>query len=173
MSVEKETKNSKAIYIIIAAILVIGVVALIFIKPEEKLSEEEAIRIIENEFELLLGYDEEMNNPFVKEVYEGFEVTINRIKADKEGYVVSCTFSNYDLNQSIESMDENDEMTLKEYTEMFVNNLQEQQRVTYKTELYITASQNVYTTSFNQEQLDAATGGLISCYEKIFEEVTK
>lgn len=168
--VSNNPSKSKHLLIVFIVLILFGAVAVLLVTSRNKPSEEETVLVIKTEFEKLLGYENETSNPLIKEIQNGFDVKVHSVSKKKNEYIVLCTFSNYDISQAFANLACNDEMSLKEFSEMFVNELKQQAKVNYDTELTIVSSEDGYITSFTEEQLDSATGGLVSYYKSIFEE---
>ena len=171
--VSNNSSKNKHLLIGVIALIVFGVIAVLLVTSRNKPSEEEAVSVIKTEFKQLLGYEAETTNPLIREIQNGFDVKVHSISKKKNEYIVSCTFSNYDISQAFANLESNDEMSLKEFSEMFVNELKQQAKVNCDTELILVSSEDGYITSFTEEQLDSATGGLISYYKSISEEGNK
>ena len=159
--------------IVAAAVIILGVGAVLFFKLSHMLPEEVAISAVKNEFDQLIGYDEENSSPLIKEIHSGFDVEVKKVTKKGDEYIVTCVLSNYDMKQAMETMDAGFEMTLKEYTELFANHLKGQKKVTFETKLVIVKEKDGYRAFFTEEQLNAATGGLIGSYKSMYEEVSK
>lgn len=168
MSEKKKASKNKIIWIvIIAAVIVLGAVTAIFIKSRHMLSKETVVVAIEQEFEQLIGYDEE-SSPLIKAIHDGFEVEIKTVSRDKDTYKVTCILSNHNLEKALERIEISSDITLKEYAKKVEENFKKQERITYETQIVIVVENNKYRATFTEQQLNAATGGLIDSYNTMF-----
>ena len=134
---------------------------------------EDAATAIRNEFQLLVGSDSESSNPVIAAIAEGFTVEVTSVDKVEGGYHVKCILSNYDTVAAFEASEEiEDEMTLDDYGQLMAELLVQQERCRMETEMPLTIlDDGSYQVVFNDEQLDAAMGGLISYYNQLLEEV--
>lgn len=162
---------------ILIGVVLIGIicsVAVFFMGGNKvDLDETSALEAIRNEFKAVINYNEDQsNNPLMAKICEGFEVEILSFKKKKEDYVVKCNLSNYDVVSAFNSIDTiNKEMTLEEYGEMISSVVGEQEKLSTEAEIKLSIVNDEYRIIFTEEQIDAATGGLISYYKNLLGEV--
>ena len=139
-----------------------------------KVTPEDAATAIQNEFLLLVGSsDSDSSNPVIAAIAEGFAVEVTSVDKAEGGYLVKCILSNYDTVAAFEASEEIEgEMTLDDYGQLMAELLVQQERCRMETEMPLTIlDDGSYQVVFNDEQLDAAMGGLISYYNQLLEEV--
>ena len=138
-----------------------------------KVTPEDAATAIQNEFQLLVGSDSDSSNPVIAAIAEGFSVEVTSVDKAEGGYLVKCVVSNYDTVAAFEASEEIEgEMTLDDDGQLMAGLLAQQERCRMETEMPLTIlDDGSYQVVFNDEQLDAAMGGLISYYNQLLEEV--
>lgn len=136
-----------------------------------RLSSEDAAATIQREYEAVIGYDAERSGQPLQAIRDGFAVEILSVDKSEGGYVVKCILSNCDVAAAFEAIDDSaDEMTLSGYAQVLSDEISGQERVELETEMTIVAGEDgSYETSFTDEQLNGATGGLISYYMQLSE----
>lgn len=165
-------KKKNFCYLLLFVLTMLSIFMLTACGKEVALDQETAVIAITNEYTDLIGYDETENNPLISTLYSGFEVNVEGITESEEGYIVSCTFSNYDIKAAFEQMEnQTGEMSLNEYVRMLSEVLRECDRVSAITEMTVVQNENgEYVTQFNEKQFDQAMGGFLTYYAEWMEE---
>lgn len=155
--------------------LLILVVALVAVSSVlvgcSKLSSEDAAATIQREYETVIGYDAERSSQPLQAIRDNFAVEVLSVDKSEGGHVVKCILSNCNAVAAFEALsDSTGEMTLSDYAQALSERIVEQERVELETEMTVVSSEDgSYETSFTDEQLDTATGGLISYYLQLAE----
>lgn len=133
------------------------------------LSETAAADVITSEYTALLDCTEDSND-LIRALNDGFSISIDKISESEDGYLVKCKVSNYDVAAAFDQMDLTDtEMTLNEFFQALVERLENGDKTSTSIEITVTEANGIYSTAFNEEQFDAATGGLLSFYSTSME----
>ena len=129
----------------------------------ERVNTEMAEQLIREEFFLVLNYNEEQDNPFMGALWEGFDVHVSRLRETDNGFVAECTLINYDVIQSMNTMNtQTEETTWHNYTEQLVEIMKTLEKVETETRVQLViAGEGKYRACLTDEQMDAALGYLI------------
>lgn len=166
---KKKKSNAKFILIglifILLVFLLMIVIKFYFAGPNKQ-QVEQAIR---SEFTAILGVSSDRRNQVAQVISENFSVTVEsaeRISSSsgEEGYRVKCTVANYDVGAVYAQINAEQQMTLNEFMQWFVQSLPEQQMLQYQEEFILYKEDNQYRVLFTSEQFDHCSGGLMSYF---------
>ena len=167
-------KKTKLLIVVcvVALVLIAGAVVLAIVLnqnggngslSDEKTAVETAIR---EELGAVLGYGDYCS-PFLKAIVENFGVHVKSVSNEAGQSYAVCTFSNYDVAAAFSKIQATKEMTYDEYMNTIVQLLNKQKRVEKEVKVLIVEENGVMRAQLTEEQLDIATGGLLTYYSNM------
>ena len=130
---------------------------------------QQAEQVIRSEFTAILAASSDRGNQIAQAISENFSVSIESIDRissilESEEYRVKCTVANYDIGAVYAQVDTEQQMTLNDFMQWFVQRLLAQQMLYYQEEFILYKVGNQYRLQFTSEQFDHCSGGLMSYF---------
>ncbi len=137
-------------------------------KKETAITPEEAVKLIQNEFAILIAYSESAN-PLIREIYNHFSLEVQTINTDNNGGQIHCKVSTIELEPILTKIVSPLQSHSPEQMEIVIQNAFDQGEIKEETLVFeYEKIDDDYSVVFTSEQLDACTGGLLSFFEATY-----
>lgn len=164
-------KKRVFIMLIILSLICISGLFYYFNYGRVNLSESEAKRVIQESFEQFLNYKDDNNRTLLKAVKDNFKVEVQKIRRKDDDYVVTCMISNHNLAEAIESTQLKEETTLTKYNQLLSESFNKASVQSKKMDVAIIKDENGnLVAKFTEDQVDIATGGMISYFNNLVKQ---
>lgn len=121
--------------------------------------------IIRSELYVILGCDKEPKNLLVNAIYQNFSVEIKGVVNQDGKNVAECVFRNKDFASAVREIESSSEKyTYAEYQSRLINALSHQSEIKTTEQLIFSEKDGTLSVTLTEEQLDNATGGLLTYY---------
>ena len=124
-----------------------------------------------SELYVILGCDKEPKNLLVNAIYQNFSVEIKSVANQDGKNVAECVFRNKDFASAVREIEDSSEkFTYAEYQSRLINALSHQSELETTEQLIFSVKDGALVVTLTEQQLDNATGGLLTYYYNAYSE---
>ena len=170
---KRNMKKAILFFLLMIICVVVVIIGATIYTRQDVPSDEEVIEAIRNEFQILIGYDNDEDSPVYSALYSGIQIKINTVSQTDEDniYIANCKLSNYDVQETFSRISTQEgEMSTKEYYRLFSEEFSSSRILSTDCLLAIRRAEDAsYSAMFTEEAFNAATGGWLSQLERLHE----
>lgn len=178
-------KKQLTIGLIVLAIIILSLTTVVVLKKVKPSEENESDSVpqtteigydnyedlIRSELYVILGCDKEPKNFLVNAIYQNFSVEIKRVVNQDGTIVAECVFRNKDFASAIREIEGGSEKsTYAEYQSRLIDALNRQSELETTEHLIFSEKDGALVVTLTEQQLDNATGGLLTYYYNAYSE---
>lgn len=121
--------------------------------------------LILSELYVILGCDKEPKNLLVNAIYQNFSVEIKSVVNQDEKDVAECVFRNKNFASAVKEIESGSEtISYAEYQSCLIDALSRQSELETTEQLIFSEKDGALVVTLTEQQLDNATGGLLTYY---------
>ena len=124
-----------------------------------------------SELYIILGCDKNPENKLINTIHQNFSVEIKSVNKQEDTIVAECVFRNKDFALAVREIgDSSERITYSEYLSLLISSLNRQPEVEAMEQIVLREKDGTLVVAFTEQQLDSATGGLLTYFNNTYSE---